>query len=704
MRFLVLILLISSTVSAGSSWSNPISGLFGSSNSWLGGLLPGLNVPTVISAIGDPFTVIVNEVTSLPSLVLGGVGSAPTLLIDGVTLTVPDLLLVSGNIKIINGGILNCTNLLTINTTGIVNIDVDLNIATKLLGNLNILQGNLVLNGVIDLVAKIEVGLGGILCLNGTHTISTCDITGSGIVQLLGNLIIDPSNLICSIETSVFQLLGGTISSVTSKTLQCNKLAILDDLINTVDGCLIVAADVVINAGVLDCINGGGLNVIGNLVASVSANVAKITGLLNVNGLIDLKVGVLILENILVQADISVDIAAKLLFNNANCTRGIFNLNGLLEIQGILNINAQLQAAISILGGEIQVLGNILVNSGIFNLKNCTTNGPLSIAQGAILQLEAVIWVATDILNAGTVIVDGLLQLPSTCNLTGLPGSTLLNKGIISAVADINVLGLLNLNGIINVTLGNLNLKGSHVISDTCQILGNVNLIESVLNVQLGNLQVLGNVVVGSKSSLISLLDVNANVNVSVLGLDILADASAIVSNPLTVLGMVTVRNGGLLQNLNGALKCKSLNLIGDTCQYVVDILNLDLDVQLDVDLDVQLAGILNLNVSADVNLQVGDVIPILQCKSLLGKFDQVLFNGMDALNPQSLTQVLYTPTSLKMARVAAAGTSDETLSNASDRPSEETKTSEETQEENGVNKMYAGLFTFMAAIVLFAF
>eukprot|EP01119_Soliformovum_irregulare_P018646 TRINITY_DN5764_c0_g1_i1.p1 TRINITY_DN5764_c0_g1~~TRINITY_DN5764_c0_g1_i1.p1 ORF type:complete len:721 (-),score=287.97 TRINITY_DN5764_c0_g1_i1:22-2184(-) len=717
MRSLVLFLFMFSCVS-GQTWNGAHNGNWGSGGSWLGGLIPGLlgglgnTLGATINAVGQPFTVLVNQATTLTSLTIGGIGSLPTLLIDGVVLNVPDLVLNSGNIRIINGGALNCSRGIIVNSTGLVNIDVDVNVVTSLLGNLKVLNGGLSLNGVISLASKIEVGLGAILHLNGSHSLSTCDVTGSGIVQLAGSLLLNGPNPICSIQTSIFQLLGGTISSVTgiTKTLQCNQMSLVDNLVNTIDGCLITATDVIVKNGVINCINGGGLNVIGNLVATVT-DVAKITGNLAVNGILDVKVGILVLEDILVAADISVDISAKLLLNNANCSRGLFNLNGLLEIQGILNIDAQVEAAVSILGGEIQVLGNILVNSGIFNLKNCTTRGPLSIALGAVVQVESVIWIATDILNAGTLIVDGLLQLPSTCNLLGLPGSSLLNRGVIQAVADVNLLGLFNLNGVVNVSLGNLNLRGSHVITDTCQVLGNLNLIDAVLNLNLGNLDVVGNIAVLGNSTLNSLFNLNAQLEISALGLDIAAGATVTLFNPLSILGNITISDNAVLNSTFdshccGRVRCGCLNLLGETSRYVVDILN-SVDVALEVSGHVQLGGILDLQLGVEVD--VG--LDIMRHASVTGSFSQVLVNGTS----DPCYNVVYSPTSTKLDRVPsiktmsssdaidsseATDSSDATQSSVTRSLSSSMEQTGETVQENGVDRIMAQVFTIVALMV----
>eukprot|EP01119_Soliformovum_irregulare_P004119 TRINITY_DN15131_c0_g1_i1.p1 TRINITY_DN15131_c0_g1~~TRINITY_DN15131_c0_g1_i1.p1 ORF type:complete len:647 (+),score=232.98 TRINITY_DN15131_c0_g1_i1:123-2063(+) len=475
-------LVLASVASGQQQWSSPVSGIFGDSSGWLGGLIPNLlsTATSTISAVGSPFTVVVNAATSLASpLTLGGVGSNPTLLIDGVLMNVPALNFVSGTIQLVNGGALNVAGGLVVNNAA---SNVVINAATGTIGTLaspiSVLAGKLVVTGSTVLQNSIQVASNGLLVLNGAHAMSTCSFSGSGIVQVEGSLTIQEGAGECSFDQ--FHMKGGRIvgensDGSASQKVRINKMKIVDDLPMEIDGITVNVGNVTMKAGSIKTTGNGKLAVLGSLFAPV-VGVATLSGNIYTSGGLFVQTGSLFMNQAVITSPVVVSPNSYLYMHDTVFASGSIDNQGNIQVSGNVSLSPDAGAQIDINGGSMNFTAGLRVDSGKVNFNDVTAEGQVTVGEKGLLMLNSVSWANPIVYNSGIVYVSDILSLTGPTQIYG-GGiySYFRNKGRVDVDSELVLDGEMKLEGIFNVSSkGRFNLNGRHALSGNLVVGGDL--------------------------------------------------------------------------------------------------------------------------------------------------------------------------------------------------------------------------------------
>eukprot|EP01119_Soliformovum_irregulare_P014969 TRINITY_DN4157_c0_g1_i1.p1 TRINITY_DN4157_c0_g1~~TRINITY_DN4157_c0_g1_i1.p1 ORF type:complete len:723 (-),score=314.04 TRINITY_DN4157_c0_g1_i1:50-2218(-) len=645
-RFLILALAFGQ---ASAQWMGPISGILDDSTSWVGGVVPNLN-PT-INSVGDPFTVLVDKLTTLTSpLNLGGIGSTPNMIIDGTTLTVPSINIASGSIRIINGGSLNVHGGITVNSTGKVTIDADAHAFTNITGPIRIVQGSATINGGLPLRNKMEISADASLQLNGTHALVKCDFSGLGTLQLTGDLDLDDVEDLCNIDVDV-ELMGGNIqSSSNAKSLNLQQLNLIGNGNSNIDAILRVA-DLSVVSGSLAISKRSNLMVLNDLMAPITST-ATISGNVTVSGTTRVNSGKLILSDVNLSSNIDIADFASLVFDNVILTRQETKINA--NSNGVSKVPAGAALSgvggiVQLLGGIVELTGGIVVGAGQAISKNTIINmtssvalgnsmkslpaeilAGISVEAGAQFILENSKVINSRIFNSGIVSVGGTLQLENKAIFQGAPGSTFENLGQILSNSEIELRGFVDISG--NFTASAFTLRGTHSASAKSAVKAPVTLVSASLTVGVGALQVQGDLSITAGSVMHSVPQLVPSKALGTLGtqaitvsgsLSVLGNSQLFAENQISVVGTLGISANSTLR-VAKALSCGDFSL-DQTSKYALDLSSLSGVDVLHVLNNAKLSG------SALLTLQLEAVptIPfdILQYKSRDGSFGSVNVN-----------------------------------------------------------------------------
>jgi len=633
MKIVAVLCMILAITYGQSIWSQAINGTWTALQGW--GITGLPTDSAIINAIGSFVVTINSPVLLISSLTLGGTGSLPTLLVNGGSLSVPALNLVSGTLVVVNGSV-SVTGRILVNTTDTVIINLASGTIQSLLGGTQIAKGQLQLIGASALTDTYQIANGSTLLLSGQHTAASCKFSGDGMVSLTGSLNLNGD---CEVNTNTFVLAGGFLNS-TAATLAQFATLVVNGANSTIQGLQVKATAASLISGSLNIATTASVTVDGSLTVTASG-VVSVMGQLNVLGQAIVNQGTLLLESAVLYANATVANGAQLAVNNTRLFATYIQNAGTVTFNNaIAGLNSTANY-VSVMGGQVYFETPLVVQNGVAYFSNVTAQGAITIQAGATATLNNVKWTAGQINNTGNLILTNAVQYAgdlyyyaasTSATLTATGSVTAVDGSILHFTGQGYVAGSFN-NGTVSV-------EGSYATSDDVNVDGVLLVAGGILTTAKGNIKTSKDIIVTKTGMLIAAIN-STGMNISTnANLIVNASAQVIVQGALSVGATLQLQAQSTLNVTKGYVNALALAMDAAS-KYAVTVFSNTTSRVLNVVNNAQLSGSLEVDVDPSFTFGIGQTQIVMMYGNHTGTFGSFsIKRDADAVNygPKSAT------------------------------------------------------------------
>eukprot|EP01119_Soliformovum_irregulare_P022969 TRINITY_DN794_c0_g1_i1.p1 TRINITY_DN794_c0_g1~~TRINITY_DN794_c0_g1_i1.p1 ORF type:complete len:669 (-),score=233.65 TRINITY_DN794_c0_g1_i1:62-2068(-) len=615
MKIVAVLCMILAITYGQSTWSQAINGTWNSITGWGTGGIP--TDSAIINAIGSFVVSINSPVTLITSLTLGGSGSLPTLFVNGSSLSVPALNLVSGTLLVVNGSV-SVTGKILVNTNGTVIIDIASGTIQSILGGTEIAKGQLQLLGATALTDTYKIANGSALLLSGQHTAASCKFSGDGTVSLTGSLTLNNA-ADCEVDSNTFVLAGGFLNSTAASTAEFASL-VVNGANSTIQGLQVEATAVSLVSGSLNIATTASLTVEESLTVSTSG-IVTVMGQLNVLGQAAVNQGTLLLQSAVVYANTTVANGAQLAVNNTRLVAAYIRNAGTVTFNNaVAGLNSTANY-VTVIGGQVYINSALTVQFGAAYFSNVTAQGAIAIQAGAKATLDNVMWTAGKINNTGNLILSNAIEYAGDLYYYATTQSASLSvTGAVTATdgSIFHFSGQGNVEG--SYSNGTVSIEGSFATSAGVKVDGILQVIGGALSTAQGNIQTTKDIIVTKSGMLIASINSTA-MNISTnANLIVNATSQVIVQGALSVGATIQLGAQSTLNVTKGYASALALTM-DSASTYAVTVFSNTTSRVLNVVNNAQLSGSLEVDIDASFTFGIGQTQTVMTYGARTGTF-----------------------------------------------------------------------------------